>query len=265
MVQVLDQMGCSVNIPDKLENIISLVPSQTELLFDLGLQHAIKGVTRFCIHPADKVKNVTRVGGTKNFNFEKISALKPDLIIGNKEENYQEGIERLKQDYPVWMSDIENTEDALQMIEKLGELTGREEQSQLLQKSIRESFTSVNKVDNLRCAYLIWRNPYMTIGKQTFINDVLQQAGYNNVFSEFSRYPEISIQQLQQSKLDVLFLSSEPYPFKQKHIEQFSNLLPDTNVMLVDGEPFSWYGSRLLKTAAYLDQLAIQIMRNRGQ
>ena len=262
---VTDQMGCSVKAPKSPKSIISLVPSQTELLFDLGLQQSIKGVTKFCIHPADKVAGVTRIGGTKNFNFEKIASLKPDLIIGNKEENYQQGIEQLKQQYPVWMSDIENVDDALQMIVQLSELTGASQEGIELQAKIRQSFiemerTTRTKVAGMRCAYLIWQNPYMTVGHDTFIDDVLSRAGYCNVFTEHARYPEISLQAMQKAKLDVLFLSSEPYPFKNKHVAYFSEQLPNTKVMLVDGEPFSWYGSRLAKTVGYLNQLAAQLL-----
>ena len=262
-MQVVDQMGYQMNVPDKLESIVSLVPSQTELLFDLGLQQSIKGVTKFCVHPIDKVKNMTKVGGTKNFNFKKIEALKPDLIIGNKEENYKDGIDQLKQYYPVWMSDIENVDDALKMIEQLGELTGKQPQSRKLQLGIKQAFSTLQKVDQITCAYLIWQNPYMSVGKNTFVDHILSRAGYKNVFSEYLRYPEISKEQLKQASPEVLFLSSEPYPFKQKHIMQFSSILPNTEVMLVDGELFSWYGSRLLKTAGYLNELASQITKMR--
>ena len=258
-MNVTDQMGTSVTVPAKPQRIVSLVPSQTELLFDLGLREQVVGVTRFCIHPREQVKNVTRIGGTKGFKFDTIEQLKPDLIIGNKEENYPEGIDRLKQQYPVWMSDIENLPQALTMIRNIGVITGRGAQAQQLANTVEQRWQRLRGVDGLRCAYLIWCKPYMTVGQDTFIHDVLQRAGYENVYASAARYPEIEVEDLRQKAPDVVFLSSEPYPFKDDDVQRLRQQLPDTQVLLVDGEPFSWYGSRLLKTAGYLNDLAARV------
>ncbi len=256
---VIDQMGISVEIPDRPQRIVSLVPSQTELLFDLGLQEQIVGLTKFCVHPEALVQQATIIGGTKNFKFEVIERLQPDLIIGNKEENYLEGIERLKRDYPVWMSDIENLPQALEMMQQVGTITRRSNQARELAVAIEQSWQQLLMVDGLRCAYLIWREPYMSVGQGTFIDDALTRAGYHNVFKDLPRYPEISIDDLRSQSLDVLMLSSEPYPFADQHIKELQQSLPDTRIVLVDGEMFSWYGSRLLKSTAYLNDLAKRI------
>jgi ABC-type Fe3+-hydroxamate transport system substrate-binding protein len=255
-----DQLQNSIFLPEKPRRIVSLVPSQTELLFDLGLENEVVGVTKFCIHPAEKVKTKTKIGGTKNFNFETIDALQPDLIIGNKEENYQEGIEQLAEKYPVWMSDIFTLEDALNMIRKIGELTGTAQNATKIAGKIEAGFTNLVKPEQeISAAYFIWKNPYMAVGCNTFINNILQRCGFRNVFENETRYPEISIEMLQESKPEVILLSSEPYPFKEKHLQEFQEILPEAKVMIVDGEMFSWYGSRLLQAPAYFQQLTSEL------
>lgn len=232
------------------------MPSQTELLFDLGLEEEVVGITKFCIHPFDKVKSKTKIGGTKNFNFEAIDALQPDLIIGNKEENYQEGIEKLAEKYPVWMSDIFTLEDALDMIRKVGDLTGKAEKAIEIAEETNARFTAINKPETaVRAAYFIWKNPYMAAGSTTFIHDMLQRCGFENVFANTDRYPEISSEMLQKSKPEIILLSSEPYPFQEKHFQEFREICPEAKIRIVDGEMFSWYGSRLLKAPGYFQKL----------
>jgi ABC-type Fe3+-hydroxamate transport system substrate-binding protein len=251
-----DQIGRSVSISENPQRIISLVPSQTELLFDLGLEDKILGITKFCIHPKEKVKQITKIGGTKNFHFDTIEALKPDLIIGNKEENYQEGIEKLAEKYPVWISDIYKLTDALAMIKSIGEITNRNAIAQNLIEKIQISFKSLSKISlNLQVAYLIWREPYMAAAQKTFIDAMLHQIGLQNAFADKERYPETTLTELSERQPDYIFLSSEPYPFKEKHLRELQRACPRSKVMLVDGEMFSWYGSRLLKSAAYFKQL----------
>lgn len=253
-----DQIQRAVNITDFPQRIVSLVPSQTELLFDLGLENKIVGITKFCIHPKEKVKQIIKIGGTKNFNFERIDALNPDLIIGNKEENYQEGIEKLAARYPVWVSDIMDLEDALQMILEIGKITHTTTKAEEINSQIRKDFDELilNEPDRkLKLAYLIWRKPFMAVGNQTFIQTMLEQCDFENVFAPFNRYPEISFEQLQSANPEVILLSSEPYPFKEKHIAELQIICPDAKICLVDGEMFSWYGSRLLQAVAYFKNL----------
>jgi ABC-type Fe3+-hydroxamate transport system substrate-binding protein len=245
-----------VVLPNLPKRIISLVPSQTELLVDLGLEEQLVGITKFCIHPAHLRKTKTSIGGTKNFDFSLIDQLQPDLIIGNKEENYKEGIETLQQKYPVWISDIETLEDALAMIEKVGELTGKGKQASELSDKILTAFQNDIPSEHWqRVAYFIWQNPYMVAASHTFINNMLYRCGFINVFAHQERYPKIQEEDLVKAKPEYIFLSSEPYPFKEKHLAQFKEICSEAVVKLVDGELFSWYGSRLLQSPSYFKSL----------
>ncbi|MDO1448798.1 helical backbone metal receptor [Rhodocytophaga aerolata] len=245
-----------MTLPSLPKRIISLVPSQTELLVDLGLEERIVGITKFCIHPPHLLKTKTIIGGTKNFNFSRIDQLQPDLIIGNKEENYKEGIEALQQRYPVWISDIKTMEDALAMIHKIGSLTGKEQQASELVKTILTSFQDLTQLKHPpTVAYFIWQNPYMVAASHTFIDQMLSKCGFINVFAHLKRYPQITKEQLTEANPEYIFLSSEPYPFKEEHLTYFKEIYPQAIVKLVDGEMFSWYGSRLLYSPAYFKEL----------
>ena len=250
-----DQMGRLISVSYPPQKIISLVPSQTELLFDLGLEQEIIGITKFCIHPRERFKKSNKIGGTKTLDLQKIRDLKPDLIIGNKEENDRKQIENLMQDHPVWMSDIETLPDAIKMITQIGELTNRQDKANQIAVKINEQFSILNRKDKpVRVAYFIWKDPFMVAGKQTFIDDILSRSGYENVINE-NRYPEININRLVELDPECIFLSSEPYPFKDEHVREFQRTFPDARVSVVDGEMFSWYGSRLLLSPAYLASL----------
>ncbi len=252
-----DQLQRSIFLPDPPRRIISLVPSQTELLVYLGLEEKIVGVTKFCIHPDFLRKKKAIVGGTKNYRYEVIDSLRPDLIIGNKEENEQTGIERLAEKYPVWMSDIINLEDSLRMISDLGLLTGTEVKAASLIEELKESLQKPAPKRGT-CLYLIWENPYLVAGKNTFIDSMLAHAGFENLM-RLDRYPQIDEKKLIELSPDFLLLSSEPFPFKEKHEQAFQKLLPKTQTLRVDGELFSWYGSRLLQSALYFRRLRAKI------
>ncbi|MBX0332819.1 helical backbone metal receptor [Pontibacter sp. HSC-14F20] len=255
-------MGRQVTLPHMPQRIVSLVPSQTELLFDLGLVDRLVGLTKFCIHPSDKVKQKTIVGGTKNFKLEVIDKLQPDLIIGNKEENYQEGIEALQAKYPVWMSDIYTLKDSLEMISQVGQLTGTEVKAQELVQGIVAGFNTLQPVHPaIPTAYFIWRKPYMAVGSDNFIDHLLQRCGFSNIFVEQSRYPEISPEQLHKTAPKLILLSSEPYPFQEKHFAEFQEMCPEAEIKVVDGEMFSWYGSRLLKAPEYLQSVINEVAK----
>jgi ABC-type Fe3+-hydroxamate transport system substrate-binding protein len=248
-----DQLNRTIFLPKTPERIISLVPSQTELLVDLGLEDRIAGVTKFCVHPQDFRKKKAIVGGTKNYRFDVIDSLQPDLIIGNKEENDQEGIERLASKYSVWMSDILTVEDSLRMILELGEITD----THIKAEEIANQVTTDLKMPlpfKGTAVYLIWNDPIMVAGQDTFINEMLSIAGFKNLI-QTSRYPEVEPVELQLLNPDYLLLSSEPFPFKEKHLDFFKALLPNANIRIVDGEFFSWYGSRLLKALPYFKSL----------
>jgi ABC-type Fe3+-hydroxamate transport system substrate-binding protein len=257
---LLQSINTSTNISHR---IVSLVPSQTELLFDLGLDEQVVGITKFCIHPTEWFKTKTRVGGTKNINLAAIKKLNPTLIIANKEENVKEQIEELANHYPVWLTDINNLDDALKMIEDIGVLTNSSTKAHHLTQKIKNNFEELTKVKiSINTCYLIWQNPYMTVGGDTFIHDMLQKSGFKNLFKNENRYPEISISQLQISNCQLLLLSSEPFPFKQKHIDELQEHLPNAKILLVDGEMFSWYGSRLVKAPQYFQELIDKIYKS---
>jgi ABC-type Fe3+-hydroxamate transport system substrate-binding protein len=253
-----DQMGRNVIINYPPKRIISIVPSQTELLFDLGLKDEVVGITKFCIHPIDKFASKTKIGGTKKLLIDKIKALQPDLIIGNKEENSQSDIELLEQDFPVWMSDIFTIDDAIDAINKIGALTDRSPEASYLNHLISAGFKDLqslalqHKIDK-KVLYLIWKDPYIAVGKNTFINNILAHNGFTNVIKE-ERYPEINLEKISALNPDCIFLSSEPYPFNQAHVEELEILFPNAKILLVDGEMFSWYGSRLIKAVNYFFQ-----------
>jgi ABC-type Fe3+-hydroxamate transport system substrate-binding protein len=260
-----DQLGQEIQIPYPPKKIISIVPSQTELLFDLGLGEEIIGVTKFCVHPEEKIKSMTKVGGTKNLNIEKIKSLQPDLIIGNKEENEEQQVKKLRNDFPIWMSDIKTLKDAYVMITEAGEMVNRSQPAISMVERIKSEFsewvqlrsTTNFQTSNfkLNCAYLIWNDPLMTVGNDTFIHHMLGIAGFENVFVDKNRYPEITMEELKARKPVYIFLSSEPFPFRQRHADELQQEIPSSKTILVDGEMFSWYGSRLLRVPTYFEEL----------
>ena len=246
------------------KRIISLVPSQTELLFDLGLDQAIVGITKFCVHPAEKVWQKVLVGGTKTLNLDRIQELDPDLIIANKEENNREQIEELQRHYPVHVTDMTTLPDALRMIREVGALVGRATEAEQMARRIESSLYPSFPPLMLSVAYLIWRKPYMAAASDTFIQSMLAVAGFSNAFAGQTRYPEIAPADLQKEQPDLIFLSSEPYPFGEKHRKELQQICPSARIVLVDGEVFSWYGSRLLHASDYFRNLRNQIAQNKS-
>ncbi len=251
-----DMMGRTVEVNYPPQRIVSLVPSQTELLYDLGLDVEVVGITKFCVHPESWFRSKTRVGGTKQVHIDKVLELKPDLIIANKEENLKADIEELEKHCPVWISDIKNIEDGLRMIGEVGILTDKEEQANSIVRDIATGFEMLQQAEtSLRVAYFIWRGPWMSVGHDTFISNMIETIGWQNVLKEKSRYPEITLEETAAYKPEMVLLSSEPYPFKDKHIAEVKTAMPNAEVLLVDGEMFSWYGSRMLKAVPYFSEL----------
>lgn len=260
MATFADQTGRTIFLPKAPQRIVSLVPSQTELLYYLGLEKEVAGITKFCVYPSAWHQAKTKIGGTKNINPEHIRSLAPDLILANKEENVQAQVESLWSEIPVWVSDVADLGTALDMIKAVGNITDKAPQSSALIEAIENRFAQLKKRPvTLRTVYLIWREPYMTIGGGTFINDIMTHAGFENIFASHQRYPVVNVGQMK--NCDVVFLSSEPYPFRQKHLEELQHHLPGVLIMLVDGSLFSWYGSRLLHAPAYLRQLQQQVQQ----
>lgn len=256
-----DQLGRKLEFSKTPTSIVSVVPSQTELLFDLGLDEEVAGITKFCVHPENWLKTKSIIGGTKNLNIDKIRKLKPDLILANKEENSKEDIAVLEKEFNVWISDIKSLDEAYQMIKSVSELLNRSEKGLNLIEQIGINFEKINVANRreISCSYLIWESPLMTVGGDTFIDDMLKHAGFRNVFGELKRYPEIVYENIGHTKPEVILLSSEPYPYFHKKITEFESLFPLSKIFMVDGEIFSWYGSRLKKAPLYFKELRDKI------
>ncbi len=238
------------------KRIISLVPSQTELLHDLGLNTKVVGITKFCVHPIQWRKEKAIVGGTKQIHIDKIQQLQPDLIIANQEENTKEIVEECSKICPVYVTNIKTLDDAFEMILNIGELIDAILPAQHLYTCIKNEFESYKNVFSGTFLYFIWQNPYMVAGQDTFIHAVLSHFGLKNAIDNTnSRYPELTGNDIKRLNPEYVFLSSEPYPFKPKHIKELQNILPKSNILLVDGEMFSWYGSRMKHTCNYIKKL----------
>ena len=234
-MQFSDQILNSIEIPFPPKKIISLVPSQTELLYDLGLENNIIGITKFCIHPKHLKKTKQIIGGTKNLNLEKIKQLKPE--------------------FPVFVSDVNTLDSAFEMIRLIGLITETSNKAEELIQTITSSRSELILTPLRSCIYLIWKDPYLTIGGDTFINAMLKEAGFENCYSSDLRYPETDFDQILAKSPDFLFLSSEPYPFNENHEQEFQKILTKTRVYCVDGEMFSWYGSRMQQAFQYFKTL----------
>lgn len=256
-MQLIDQTGHSIEVKSRVKRIVSLVPSLTELLAQLGLQKQLVGRTKFCIHP-EGIKEIRQIGGTKNFKLEQIASLQPDLVIANKEENDKKGIEVLRRNYPVYTSDINSLKDAVKAIEEIGILCEKKPESEELVAQITKEFKRLPNYPAKTAIYCIWNNPLMIAGRGTFIDNMMQMAGFKNL-SQATRYPNITVEELQYLMPDVLLLSSEPFPFNEKHQKYFADRLSGTKVIFVDGELFSWYGSRMKLAPSYFRTLQSQL------
>ncbi len=238
------------------KRIVSVVPSQTELLYDLGLRDEVVGITKFCIHPADWFRSKPRIGGTKNLHIDRIQRLNPDLILCNKEENTKEQIEALQRQYPVYMSDIHNFPEAIEMIRTVGSLVHRSEEAEVIIENILSARNNMKDLNSpgLKTLYLIWYKPYMAAGTDTFIHAMLDEAGLENCVTQ-NRYPVLTHENIKALSPKLVLLSSEPFPFRQQHLDELRQLLPDATIKLVDGELFSWYGSRMSRSFEYFRAL----------
>ncbi len=252
-LKFLDQMGRRIDLSAYPKRIVSLVPSLTELLFDLGLTDEIIGVTDYCVYPQAEVAKRVKVGGPKDVRFAVIDRLAPDLIIGNKEENDRERIHQLAEHYPVWMSDISNVDDALKMIKGIGDLVNQGKAAAQLVSEIERELSAFPTFGPLAAAYVIWQNPYMAAGGGTYINSLLRAFGFINIFEEKAPYPQIKLPELERA--DVILLATEPYVFTDAEVDIFRKRFPRQNVRLIDGTMLAWYGSRLRLAPAYMRRM----------
>ena len=257
----IDQLGRKIELDKTPERIVSLVPSQTELLYYLGIKPV--GQTIFCIHPESEFKSSNKVGGTKKLQLGKIRALQPDLIIGNKEENTKEQIEALSDEFPVWMSEINSVDDALDFITRIGSILGKSNECINLKLMIQSGLNRlIAPTYKLSYIYLIWKDPYFAVASGTYINSVLDRGGFINALANKTRYPEITIEQINQLQPDCVMLPSEPFPFKQEHVEALQKEVPKSHVVPVDGEILSWYGSKMLEAPDYLMKINSDIHKH---
>lgn len=256
-----DQLGTVHSFSETPKRIISLVPSITETLYELGLEEQIIGITKFCVHPFHFKSTKVNVGGTKKVHIEKVRALKPDIIIANKEENTEEIVQQLQEICTVWVTDVENFEDSLQMIDDFGTIFKRKIDAQkwieklLFAKADFEIF--IKDVPQRKAAYLIWRAPYMAAGSFTFIDYLLKINNFENIYGKREeRYPEVEIRKMRiQGDPEIVFLPSEPYPFKEEHAFEVGRLTHHAKTIFVDGEMFSWFGTHLFKAFQYFKLL----------
>jgi len=258
---ITDQIDRSIVLEDVPTTVVSLVPSITELICDLAGVDVLVGRTKFCMHP-ESLKPIEIIGGTKTINIEKIKSLNPDLIIANKEENIKAQVEELMDDYQVWVSDVADYEDGIDLIRRLASLFDKTAIGDDLIKNIHSTVDSFNNTDKIPVAYMIWKDPYMTVGGDTYINSMINKLNLENVFKNKKRYPKVELWEIRNSKAEFILLSSEPYPFKEKHAKELESQLDGKKVLLVDGEFFSWYGSRITKKRSYLQTLLNQIQKN---
>ncbi|TXD46003.1 ABC transporter substrate-binding protein [Polaribacter sp. IC073] len=239
--------------------IVSLVPSLTELLVDLGLEKNIVGVTKFCVHPKNLIKEKVVVGGTKTIHLEKIKILEPDFILCNKEENTKEIVENCREIATTHVSDLFTIEDLISLIKEYATLFSCEEKAALIIHELNAKLADfklfIKDKPTLKVVYFIWKNPWMIAANNTFINHLLALNKFENCYKNLNRYPEITLEDLKEKEIDAVFLSSEPYPFKEKNSLDFNNYTEKANIVLVDGEYFSWYGTRMLKAFDYFKEL----------
>lgn len=269
--EILDFRGTAFAPLERPARVVSLVPSITELLFDLGLtEDEVVGRTRFCIHPEGRVKSVPSVGGTKDFKIQRIVMHDPDIILANVDENRQDDIELLESVFPkgrVFVTHPNTFDDAIQMVRDIGALFNAEERANTLADEMCTLRRSLAGRDPVRVLYMIWMKPFMTAAPGTFIHDMLKQAGKVNAIDEAwiagksfdsegkARYPELTPEEIVALKPEQILLSSEPYPFKEKHkrflhrqLSKVDKEFTETlDIKLVDGEHYSWYGSRMLQ------------------
>ncbi len=226
---------------------------------DLGLETEVVGITKFCVHPNDWYKNKTRIGGTKTLDVDKIRSLHPTLVIANKEENTKEQIEEIMTFCEVYVSEIKTPEDNIELIQKIGELTDKRMTALRLATELQDCLVELKSSRRMTAAYMIWKDPWMTVGRDTYIHSIMKKCGFQNLFADRNRYPETTLEELTQLSPDTILLSSEPFPFKEKHLLELREQLPASQIILVDGEAFSWYGTRLIKKIDYLKNLTSSI------
>jgi ABC-type Fe3+-hydroxamate transport system substrate-binding protein len=235
--------------------IVSLVPSITELICDLGLADQLVGRTGFCIHPWETVREIPKVGGTKDVLMDRVRALEPTHVVVNVDENLKEDAETLAEFVPnVVVTHPLGPRDNLALYRQMGEVFGREEEAERLCADFERAYerAAVGRGEERDVLYLIWRDPWMTVASDTYIAQTLALFNWRNQpFVGTARYPEVDLGDFA-GKVDRVLLSSEPFHFKEEHVAEVEGLVPGAEVSLIDGEMTSWYGSRAIAGLDYL-------------
>jgi ABC-type Fe3+-hydroxamate transport system substrate-binding protein len=262
VVRLTDATGATVSLAATPRRIVSLVPSTTETVFELGAGDRVVGVTRYCVRPDGARRQARVVGGTKSPRLETIRELDPDLILANQEENREEDVQALRQVAPVYVAFPRDVPAAIAEILKLGILTGREAVARRMCLELAESLQRLREARDGRPVfpylYFIWRQPYMAAGPGTFIDALLGEAGGRNVLDGApGRYPELTAEQIETAGADVLFFSSEPYPFAPRHLEEIPAARGKR--ILVDGQLLSWHGARMREGIPYAERVAREV------
>jgi len=257
---IKDQLGREINLKITPKRIVSLVPSQTELLCDLALENELVGITKFCVHPYHLKSTKTIVGGTKKVDFEKIKALIPDFILCNKEENSYAFLPELEKIAPTYFSDVNTIQNSVDLILRLGSIFNRRTEADNLAHKIEFKLNDFNQFikdkPTRKVAYFIWAKPWMVAGNNTYINEMLQLNKFENIYDTMSRYPKIEINKIRhEGDPDVIILSSEPFSFKDEHALEIGTYTNRSITVFGDGEMFSWFGSRILLAFDYFKKL----------
>ncbi|MCA1761913.1 MAG: ABC transporter substrate-binding protein [Cryomorphaceae bacterium] len=261
MPRVKDQLGNVYQFSSPPRRIVSLVPSLTELLVDLGLEEKLVGLTKFCVHPNGLRDRKTVIGGTKNVRTEEVRKLQPDFILASKEENTRRCVEELRKDIPVYVSDISNLDDLKVAVTDLGKIfqVGAAAEKRIIEIDELSNSLKAKVGKKQSCLYLIWKDPYMAAGTDTFISEMLELTGCENALKQLGeegeRYPRLTVELMNKLAPDHIFLSSEPFPFKEKHAKDLSAKTA-AKLRIVDGEAFSWYGTGVLRQGEYLQAFA---------
>jgi ABC-type Fe3+-hydroxamate transport system substrate-binding protein len=253
-------------LADPPSRIVSLIPSTTELLCRLGLADALVGITVYCREPADLLRDKTRIGGEKDPDLERIRALEPDLVIANVEENVREHIDTLRGwGIPVHVTYPRTVAGAIAMIRELGEVTGAAARARVLADELEALLARPRESARggipVRVFYAIWRGPYMTVGADTYIHDMLTVCGATNVFGDAAeRYPTVTLDEMAARGPEVILLPDEPFRFRRVHLDDFAPYrevpaVRDGRIHLVDGKPFSWHGHRIAEALRTLPRL----------
>ncbi len=249
-----DHLNRTVEINGVPQRVVSLVPSITETLADLGLAKHLVAVTRFCKYPLELTKLLPKAGGPKNIDIDKIVDLQPHLVIAVKEENDKEQVLKLAEQVPVIVFDINSVEDAFNMLDGLGAVFDRADVTAGVINSIKQKLEKYSPAGSYKkTMYLIWKNPWMAAGRSAFIGAMMKVAGFDNFIS--GRYPQVSRQEFE--KANTLLLATEPYHFTESDRQQLLEEYPDKNVIIVDGEMFTWYGTHMLKAIDYFERLTL--------